>query len=390
MKFFATALLFFAGLTAPIMQAAPTPTPSPRAFRFPFSKPTPAPQPVSTPLPVSRPKPSPTSPPRAVPVPTPVVALPNYDEATSVRLQIFLDNHNFGPGKIDGRMGEFFRKALLSYKRANGMSTTGAVDASLLAEVPEAYTNWVIPPEAENFVGPVSGKPSEQAKLKALKYGSLLELVAERFHAAEDFLRKINPGMNLDQLKPGDTVKVPNVIPFKIEDLHEGFVPENPQLAGRKVCDRYARAFPRNPRRRQAHRRISDHAGLDDPAGADRHVEDPRHRDAALVSTRRRRPQWRSEDGQFLQPPRRPEQSGRRSLDGIEQTARRRPRDEQSRDDRSRRQPRLHSHRQLGRRADQGPRDQGLRGRDFLTCSERRIAAEKYFARIRRFARLGW
>jgi lipoprotein-anchoring transpeptidase ErfK/SrfK len=164
-----------------------------------------------------------------------MVALPNYDEATSVRLQIFLDNHNFGPGKIDGQMGEFFRKALLSYKRAHGLPTTGAVDASLLAEVPEAYTDWVIPPEAENFVGQVPGRPSEQAKLKALNYRSLLELVAERFHAAEDFLRKLNPGVNLDQLKPGDTVRVPNVIPFQIENLREGFVPENPLLAGRKV-----------------------------------------------------------------------------------------------------------------------------------------------------------
>ncbi len=164
-----------------------------------------------------------------------MVALPNYDEVTSTRLQIFLDNHNFGPGKIDGEMGEFFRKALLSYKRANGMPTTGAVDASLLANVPQAFTTWVIPPEAQNFVGPISSQPSEQAKFKGLKYGSLLELVCERFHAAEAFVRKINPGVNLDQLKPGDTVRVPNVNPFKIEDLREGFMPDKPELAGRKV-----------------------------------------------------------------------------------------------------------------------------------------------------------
>src|ERR1700730_2508614 len=33
------------------------------------------------------------------------VALPNYDEETATRLQIFLDNSDFGPGKIDGKMG---------------------------------------------------------------------------------------------------------------------------------------------------------------------------------------------------------------------------------------------------------------------------------------------
>src|SRR3954447_22121850 len=164
-----------------------------------------------------------------------LVALPNYDEETATRLQIFLDNNDFGPGKIDGEMGEFFRKALLAYKRANGMPLNGALDQSFLNEVPEPYTTWTIPPEAENFVGPAPTKPSEQAKLKALKYGSLLELVCERYHAAEAFVRKINKGLNLDQLKPGDTVRVPNVNPFKIEDLHEGFMPDRPEFAQRKV-----------------------------------------------------------------------------------------------------------------------------------------------------------
>src|SRR5947208_16980189 len=54
-----------------------------------------------------------TPPPRVYPV-----ALPNYDQETATRLQIFLDNCDFGPGKIDGKMGEFFRKALISYNHA--------------------------------------------------------------------------------------------------------------------------------------------------------------------------------------------------------------------------------------------------------------------------------
>jgi lipoprotein-anchoring transpeptidase ErfK/SrfK len=164
-----------------------------------------------------------------------IVALPNYDEETATRLQIFLDNNDFGPGKIDGEMGEFFRKALLAYKRAHLMPLLGTVDQWLLQQVPETFTTFTISPEAENFVGPTATKPSEQAKLKALKYGSLLEFVAERYHSAEDYLRKINRPMNLDALKPGDVVKVPNVVPFKIEDLHEGFVPPNPAFANRIV-----------------------------------------------------------------------------------------------------------------------------------------------------------
>src|SRR3977135_4341729 len=136
-----------------------------------------------TPTPVRRapPKAPTVATPTLTPTPIPKipVALPNYDEETSTRLQIFLDNSYFGPGKIDGRMGEFFRKALLHYKRAHGMPETGAVDSWLLDLVPETYTSFTIPPEAENFIGPTSNKPSEQSKLKRLNYGSLLELVAE-------------------------------------------------------------------------------------------------------------------------------------------------------------------------------------------------------------------
>ena len=78
---------------------------------------------------------NPTPPPRVYPV-----ALPNYDEETATRLQIFLDNSDFGPGKIDGRMGEFFRKALISYKHAHAMPKTGAVDQWMLDQVPVTYT----------------------------------------------------------------------------------------------------------------------------------------------------------------------------------------------------------------------------------------------------------
>ena len=185
--------------------------------------------PAPTPIPTAQP-------PRPVPKrkPKPLVALPNYDEETSTRLQIFLDNNNFGPGKIDGKMGEFFRKALVAYKIAHGMAPTGAVDR-LLAEVPTPFTTYTIRPEDEKFVGAAPTKPSEQSKLKALLYGSLLEFVAERFHSAEEYLQKLNPGKDLEKLKPGDVVTVPNVMPFEIEKLTEHFVPPNPAFANRRI-----------------------------------------------------------------------------------------------------------------------------------------------------------
>src|SRR6266850_7894889 len=91
-----------------------------------------------------------TPPPKVYPV-----ALPNYDEETATRLQIFLDNNYFAPGKIDGKMGEFFRKALISYKHAHGMRETGAVDQSLAKEIETTFTTYTIKEDDLNFVGPL-------------------------------------------------------------------------------------------------------------------------------------------------------------------------------------------------------------------------------------------
>ena len=163
------------------------------------------------------------------------VALPNYDEETATRLQIFLDNSDFGPGKIDGKMGEFFRKALISYKHAHSMPKTGAVDNWLLNQVPVTYTTYTVRPDDEKFVGANPSSHAEQAKLKWLPYTSMLEYVAERYHSAEEFIQKLNPGKNWDHLAPGEELKVPNVLPFEIEKYTEQQLKPNPAFSARKI-----------------------------------------------------------------------------------------------------------------------------------------------------------
>jgi lipoprotein-anchoring transpeptidase ErfK/SrfK len=166
-----------------------------------------------------------------------MVALPVYDEETSTRLQIFLDNSDFGPGKIDGRMGEFFRKALVSYKHAHQMRETGAVDQWLLDQVPVAFTTYTIKADDLAYVGDLPNDHESQAKLKFLPYTSVLEFVAERFHSAEDYIRKLNADRDLDcdHLESGDELKVPNVLPFEIEKIKEAQLKENPAFKARKI-----------------------------------------------------------------------------------------------------------------------------------------------------------
>jgi lipoprotein-anchoring transpeptidase ErfK/SrfK len=62
-------------------------------------------------------------------------------------------------------------------------------------------------------------KPEEQEAAKYMAYRSMEELVAERYHTDETFLAKLNPGKNLGSLKVGEVLTVPNVLPFKVEDV---------------------------------------------------------------------------------------------------------------------------------------------------------------------------
>ena len=153
------------------------------------------------------------------------------------QLQIFLDQQLFGPGKIDGRGKLFTAQALDRYRRAHGLPINGAIDQDIpLDSVYPVYTTYQIKPEDMKFVGDVPRSPAEQEKKKFMPYPSLLELIGERYHSDPDFLVKINPGMNLEKLKPGDTVRVPNVAPFKIEDCVENpKLPVKPEFQSRLI-----------------------------------------------------------------------------------------------------------------------------------------------------------
>ena len=164
-------------------------------------------------------------------------AEPVAERDVTTRAQIFLDQQLFGPGKIDGRPGEFFTKALKRYQKAHGLPETGQVDANIpLDSVFPVYTIYTIQEGDLKYVGELPSKPAEQAKKKYLPYDSLLEFLTERFHCAPEFLAKINKGLNLENLKPGDQVRVPNVEPFKIEELpKQGNLPDRVEYKHRVI-----------------------------------------------------------------------------------------------------------------------------------------------------------
>ena len=218
-QFLAFLLLPLAALRA----QSPTPAPSASAIPSPSAA-------IVSPSPVAAASPelNGTAAPHAQPV---------GDQELVTRLQIFLDQQNFGPGIIDGRWGEFTGKALVHYARAHHLEVTPAIyDQLPLDSVYPIYAEYTVAPADLKTVGPVPTKPSEEAKVKRMPYASLTEFLEERYHASPDFLKKLNPGKNLDASKPGDIVRVPNVAPFKLEDIkNEHFLPDHPEFMTRSI-----------------------------------------------------------------------------------------------------------------------------------------------------------
>jgi lipoprotein-anchoring transpeptidase ErfK/SrfK/uncharacterized protein YceK len=150
----------------------------------------------------------------------------------NVQLQIFLDQEHFGPGVIDGSLGEFTSKALSRYNEAHGLPAGAQPDVSILLP----YTTYTVTPEDVATLGEMAIEPVDIATQKRLPYTTLPELVAERFHTTVGFLAELNPGQNLSTLAPGSTLTVPNVArPFRADKFPSTYPAPSGAAASRRV-----------------------------------------------------------------------------------------------------------------------------------------------------------
>jgi lipoprotein-anchoring transpeptidase ErfK/SrfK len=145
------------------------------------------------------------------------------DRDTILRIQIFLDKNLFGPGKLDGALGEFTYKAVVNYNFAHGhrdLYDWTPVQSAAEKEVPVIFAAFKVRADLLKFINKdLPEDPAKQAEFPYMAYRSLSELVAERFHTDESFLAKMNPGKNIDAMKAGDVIVVPNVRSFRVEEV---------------------------------------------------------------------------------------------------------------------------------------------------------------------------
>ena len=153
--------------------------------------------------------------------------------AQAVQMQIFLEANHFRPGMVDGRLGEFFGKALALYNPTHGQPADAPPDVSGIPP----YTTYAVTAQDLGQVGVMATDNAEVAKQKSCPYTNLGDVLAERFHTTARFLAAINPTIDINELQAGQALTVPNVAdPFDIGSLPKMHTTKrDPALAGRSI-----------------------------------------------------------------------------------------------------------------------------------------------------------
>lgn len=131
------------------------------------------------------------------------------------RLQTLLARSGFSPGVIDGKPGRKTTLALQAYQRGHALGATGKADEETLAALgtdadwKRSYT--ITDADLAWITGPIPEDWNERAKLERSGYADLTELLAEKGWCSPELVRSLNPGVDVNGLKAGDTVVLPDV-----------------------------------------------------------------------------------------------------------------------------------------------------------------------------------
>ncbi|NNH87823.1 L,D-transpeptidase family protein [Acinetobacter terrae] len=142
------------------------------------------------------------------------------------RAHVMLNNAHASPGAIDGSSGKNTLKAIASFQQINGIKPTGILtqetwDALVAKQGSKpAFVEYTI--SDADLKGPYAASiPHDyalQAKMKGLYYTRVTEMLGEKFHMDEDFLKKLNPKATFK--KAGEKIIVANIRNEVPEDIH--------------------------------------------------------------------------------------------------------------------------------------------------------------------------
>jgi lipoprotein-anchoring transpeptidase ErfK/SrfK len=131
--------------------------------------------------------------------------------------QIELARRGFSSGSIDGVRGAQSANALKAFQRNVRLKETGDLDndtkTALQLTAPVLGTHTLTADELA-ALQPVSDTWLGKSQQTALAYASALEMLAERYHAAPNLIRRLNPNVDWDTVLAGTVLQVPALAKF--------------------------------------------------------------------------------------------------------------------------------------------------------------------------------
>ena len=143
-----------------------------------------------------------------------------------IALQVSLDRAGFSPGEIDGKPGRNTERAAAAAREARGAN---------VALIDQPLTTYTV--TAEDAAGPFADVPAdmmEKSKLPALGYGSLLEMLSERFHTSPSLMTELNSSARFEA---GTVLVVPHVEPFVASLPSKPATPADKTSKGKATTD---------------------------------------------------------------------------------------------------------------------------------------------------------
>jgi len=130
-------------------------------------------------------------------------------------LQIRLEAVGFSPGLIDGIVGPKTAAAVKAFQNARGLSASGKLDAPTRAALGlkgfKPTREFAFTQAHVDQVGTFPTEWRAKSEAKRLPFKSTAEVVAFEGHCKRNLLERLNPGVDLDRIKAGTTIVIPNV-----------------------------------------------------------------------------------------------------------------------------------------------------------------------------------
>jgi lipoprotein-anchoring transpeptidase ErfK/SrfK len=128
--------------------------------------------------------------------------------------QVALARRAISSGPIDAALGSQTRRAISVFQEDQHLPVTGTLNADTRARLTLAApltTTYTVAPGDLAQLQPLGKTWLAKSQQSALAYETELELVAEKFHAHPELIRRMNLNVNWTNIAPGTVLQVPDV-----------------------------------------------------------------------------------------------------------------------------------------------------------------------------------